>query len=279
MDTRLLINFEKIDGAENINVIRRSIPSKSISRIHWHNYYELEILVSGKMRQCINGREYEMTGGNMYLLSFYDYHSYISLEPCELINISFMPDVPDKRISYILEKNGKALVCCFDQEDMQHVLNRICSLEKELKENGYLSEIMLSTLLSEILTFVFRKTSDGSEPVVPLLIQKATGYIHANFRQDISLNSLAQTLSVSSGYLGKALKKNLNKSFNEYLGDIRMKYACNLLDSSQMPISDIASAAGYNSTTYFLYVFKKRFGMTPGEYKKLRDCTEQLYSD
>ena len=268
MTTGLYYKFENLSGITNINVVTRKHKKGTDFRVHWHNYYELGIVLSGKFIHSINGYEHEMKKGDVYLMSFYDYHKYLAAEDSEIILISFMPDVPDRRMSYFLEKTGKNSICMFDAEELDYLLSRIEKIKTETKDSGQMSEIMLSSLLSEILILVLRKTDNNTETALPLLVRKATGYIHSNFRQvDISLNSLAQELSVSTGYLGKLLKKSLGKSFNEYLEDVRLKYACSLLELSDMTIREISKSAGYNSSTYFLQVFKKRFGTTPGEYK------------
>ena len=80
---------------------------------------------------------------------------------------------------------------------------------------------------------------------------------------------LANRFSVSVNYLGSLFKKNMGTSFNEYLNNVRLRYACSLLQSSELSVKEVAFASGYNSTEYFLYIFKKKMGMTPREYKTL----------
>ena len=55
------------------------------------------------------------------------------------------------------------------------------------------------------------------------------------------------------------------------LGKTNLEYAWSLLESRDMSVGEIAFASGYNSVPYFLYVFKKRSGITPSEYKKIKE--------
>jgi AraC-like DNA-binding protein/quercetin dioxygenase-like cupin family protein len=277
MDTRLLMNFEKIENPGHISVTRRTIYKNCLTRIHWHNYYEMEIVASGTLLHHVNGKDEILTRGSAYLLSPYDYHSLkADRENVEIINISFSPESPDIRVSGFLEHLGKVTSCTFTNKEMQFVDSKISLLEKELTCGENMAEIMACALLSEILIYTLRCANCNFERTVPALVQKALAYVNASFRGDISLNSLAESLNVSPGYLGKAMSKSIGKTFNEYLCDIRLKYACNLLESSSMSIKEISETSGFNSTTYFLYVFKKRFGISPGEYKK-NITTMQLY--
>lgn len=268
MDTRLLMNFEEISASANIEIYRRTIPTGHYTKVHWHNYYEMEIILSGKGTHTLNNANYSMERGDVYLLSFYDYHAIRSLEDMDHITLSFLPNAPDKRISDFLESSGKPVCFKLNEENLQFFLEKIKHLEKELADGKQMSKVMSSSLLSELLIFSFRCANSNPDVTKPLLVQKATAYIHANFKEDITLDKLASHLGVSTGYLGKSLKKSLGKSFNDYLSDVRLKRACNLLESSDMSVNDIAASSGYSSATYFLYVFKKRFGITPGEYKK-----------
>jgi AraC-like DNA-binding protein len=228
----------------------------------------MEIMLSGKAVHTLNNTSYTIERGDVFLLSFYDYHAISALEDVDHITLSFLPNAPDKRISDFLESSGKPVCFRLDEENLEFFLEKIKHLEKELSDGKQMSKVMSSSLLSELLIFSFRCANSNPDVTKPLLVQKATAYIHANFKEDITLDKLAQHLGVSTGYLGKSLKNSLGKSFNDYLSDVRLKRACNLLESSGMSVSDISAASGFSSATYFLYVFKKRFGVTPGEYKK-----------
>ncbi len=277
MDKKLLMNLEAPLGKTNLEIIRRKLYAGRTIPVHWHDYCELEIILSGKAIHVMNGTEYELSRGSMYMLSFYDYHAFTALEETEMINLNFSRDLLDARISDYLENSGKAIVCSLSEEELEYIDGRVTALENENSPEIYMGDVVISSLLSEILARAIRKTNEAGKAALPPLVQQATAYIHTNFRRDISLDILAEALCVSSGYLGKLLKKSLNKSFNDYLGSVRLKYACNLLESSEMSVGDIAFAAGYNSVPYFLYVFKKKFGITPGEYKQLKDsCSKDL---
>jgi len=250
--------------------IRRKTMLVGETRLHWHDYYEMEIIVSGKALHCLNGQEYELSRGNMYILSYFDYHSVKALENTEIININFSPELLDGRISEYMKKSGKAVMCRLDEEQTEYMDGRISVLEKINKSAQSPDDLVLRAVLAEITAIVLKNSDEPEREAMPDFVQKAIGYIHENFRRDISLNILADKLSVSPGYLGKLLKGNLGKTFNEYLGDVRLKYACNLLESNNLSVGEIAINSGHNSVQYFLHVFKKRFGITPSQYRNLK---------
>lgn len=250
--------------------IRRKTMLVGETRIHWHDYYEMEIIVSGKAVHCLNGQEYELSRGNMYILSFFDYHSVKATENTEIININFAPELLDGRISEYMKKSGKAVMCRLDEEQTKYIDSRVKVLEQTNRSAQNSDDLVLRAVLAEITAILLKNSDEPEREAMPDFVQKAIGYIHENFRKDISLAILADKLSVSPGYLGKLLKGSLGKTFNEYLGDVRLKYACNLLESSDLSVGEIATSSGHNSVQYFLHVFKKRFGFTPSQYRNIK---------
>ena len=102
----------------------------------------------------------------------------------------------------------------------------------------------------------------------PLPVYQAIAYLNEHFLDKISLAKLASQLSFSPNFPGHLFKTQIGCSFNDYLNTLRLKYACSLLLSSNIPVKEIAYSAGYSSVEYSMYVFKKRMHMTPGEYRR-----------
>jgi AraC-like DNA-binding protein len=84
-------------------------------------------------------------------------------------------------------------------------------------------------------------------------------------------------LHISYGYFAKLFKAVIGKTFKEYLFDVRMSHAHNLLITSSNSVTEIASICGYDNLSYFVSEYKKTFGRTPkavqkeSNYKRLGD--------
>lgn len=103
-----------------------------------------------------------------------------------------------------------------------------------------------------------------------IYIQKAMIYLNERFREDISLNDLAEELKISPFYLSRMFKQERDSSFVEILTDLRVREAIRLLHTTHLSNREISSQIGYASTTYFYRVFKKTTGFTVSEIRKLR---------
>lgn len=94
-------------------------------------------------------------------------------------------------------------------------------------------------------------------------------YIEDNYaKSDLSLNEVASIAGFNEKYFSSKFKKEIGVTFVDYLTNIRMEAAKNLLQKTNMKLAEISEAVGYNNVEHFVRVFKKKNGMSPREYTK-----------
>lgn len=93
-------------------------------------------------------------------------------------------------------------------------------------------------------------------------------YICENYSQDISLDELSEKFRISKTYINNLLKSFYHRSFLDILQDYRLKEAKKMILENQYKISEIAEKVGYHDISYFIRVFKKKYGVTPNNYGK-----------
>ena len=103
------------------------------------------------------------------------------------------------------------------------------------------------------------------------VLKLAVDFIDHNYMdEEISLNKAAHVANVSANHFSALFSQNMGQTFTEYLTDLRMSKAKELLRCTAMRSSEIAGEVGYKDAHYFSYLFKKTQGMTPSEYRKTR---------
>ena len=103
------------------------------------------------------------------------------------------------------------------------------------------------------------------------VLKLAVDFIDHNYMdEEISLNKAAHVANVSANHFSALFSQNMGQTFTEYLTDLRMSKAKELLRCTAMRSSEIAGEVGYKDAHYFSYLFKKTQGMTPSEYRKMR---------
>lgn len=102
-------------------------------------------------------------------------------------------------------------------------------------------------------------------------IDKAMEIVHRYFAEDVSLQSVAQRVHVSPGYLSRLFTRIAGTSFTAYLTETRIERAKTLLSGGSMKVSEVAHSVGYADHAYFSRVFRKQTGMSPEEYHRASD--------
>ena len=99
-------------------------------------------------------------------------------------------------------------------------------------------------------------------------IKIARDYIGDNFSKDISLDDVSRVVNISPYYFSKLFKEATGENFIEYLTNIRIEKAKDLLKNSDLSMKEICAMCGYSDPNYFSRTFKKNVGLTPTEYKE-----------
>lgn len=107
------------------------------------------------------------------------------------------------------------------------------------------------------------------------ILRTAVDFIDSHYMdEEISLNTVANVANVSSNHFSALFSQNMGQTFIEYLTTLRMNKAKELLRCTGMRSSEIAGEIGYKDAHYFSYLFKKTQGMTPSDYRKVREDKE-----
>ena len=89
-----------------------------------------------------------------------------------------------------------------------------------------------------------------------------------HYRENLTLENIAASAFLSSGYASRIFKKQMNISIMDYLLQLRMDEAKKMLRETTLSIDEIASKTGYADSSYFTKVFRKAMGMTPSRYRQ-----------
>ena len=135
------------------------------------------------------------------------------------------------------------------------------------------SESLESTkkYLRDILTTTIEYRNTMADKKYTELIAKARKYIQDNYQnEEMSLQSVAGFVNVSSNHFSTIFRKETGENFIDYLTEVRMEKAKDLLTLTAMKSSEVGFEVGYRDPHYFSYIFKKTQGMSPKEYRRMK---------
>lgn len=256
--------------SQNIN--SRMYQTDSVP-MHWHDFYEIELVVSGSGVHTVNGTDYPWKTGEMHIIRLTDFHRITLDEPgiLHLVQIrpSHMPEVFLKEISL----QGGNLVTYLSPKDFS-AANALClMLEDRASGKRECQDDMEEHLLSALITLFFRSLDAGQASVKDaddILLDKIVIYINESFRENLTLEQIADRFFISKNYLCFYFKKHMNKSVMNYIKELRLEYAARLAVTTNIKCIEICETCGYGSVSNFLRDFKKRFGVSPLEMRKYR---------
>ena len=113
-----------------------------------------------------------------------------------------------------------------------------------------------------------REMGEVSDEKVPSVISEAKLYMSQNYSNaNLMLQDVAKAVNMSKSRFSTVFSQTTGQSFTEYLIYLRLSKAKELLKTSNLKSSQIATEIGYNDSHYFSYIFKKNVGMTPSDYR------------
>lgn len=122
--------------------------------------------------------------------------------------------------------------------------------------------------VEQVVTEALRGRDNATMKRYESLIQQAKNYIHEFYSEEhISLNSVAASVNISPSYFSAIFSQEAGMTFIEYLTEVRMNKAKELLMCSTLKSSEIGFEIGYKDPHYFSYLFKKTQGCTPKEFR------------
>ena len=91
-------------------------------------------------------------------------------------------------------------------------------------------------------------------------------YLNENYEKDISLTKLAEVFHLNASYISYLIKLETGLTYSQYLTELRIGKAKELLKTTNLSLTEICEAVGFNDYFYFIKKFKKVVGVTPGHY-------------
>ena len=224
-------------------------------------------VVRGRGYCYLDGQRVELGVGSLVLLDCYLPHRYGTDTGWEIYWIHFdgrmardtFEAVAQTRRQVILPKNTYHAA---------HALERIYTMFHVDKR---ISEALISKDITSIVTefLVFELPEEGV-PEHSARIEEVLSYINEHIDQPLTLESLAQRVSLSPFYFSRVFRKETGYTLREYLINTRINAARFYLRTTELSLKEISYRCGYGSDSTFCTTFKRLTGMTPLEYRNQR---------
>lgn len=252
--------------------------------LHWHDEMELIYIKKGQGTITVDFTQYTVSAGTIALIIPGQLHSIEQYghESMEYENIIFHPgilvtkktdtsntDILDPLLSGKLSVPSlytpdfpyyKEIAACIDANDE---ISRTNPPGYQLFIKSQLF-MLLFILVNKCVLKEHAKKDYKSLEKMKLILK----YVENHYMDKITIEDIADEVGLSQSHFMKYFKNTMGTSFIEYLNEYRLTMASRLLVSSDSSILAISAEVGYENLSYFNRTFKKRFEMTPREYRK-----------
>ena len=252
---------------------------------HTHDFIEIMYVCSGSITHVFGNREVTLQTDELIVLGKEARHSILSAGENDIgINLIISIDLFETLLNSLRQKSqlpaqkleallshGEENYCVFRASESIAVRNlmesMIYAVICEKSVNAYILQQSLGLLLCYLAAMPDEKKSAALTNYPSTTKQKIANYIQTSY-STATLTEAASMLGLSPSYLSRLIEQIFGESFKELLMKERFSAACELLRSTPMPIGDVINQVGYENSSYFHKEFKRRFGVTPSEYRK-----------
>ncbi|WP_416147568.1 AraC family transcriptional regulator [Salipaludibacillus sp. HK11] len=255
---------------------------------HRHDYLEITLVISGFGKEIINGIEHNLAPGTFTFMTPWYIHEIIpdTNHPLELYKCNFgvnmlVEDQQYEELNHLVFDNlYETPYIDISTTDTAKIKAIYEIMLDELNHVHLWKDLFFKTKIIELLIHFDRfrnnKNREMPSPEAPNTdtnIWNIIHFIHAHFREDLTLSRIAKKFHFNESYLSGAIKKHTGQNFTDLLHEIRVRNACALITSFDMSITEISHAVGYRSPKTFFRVFKSIKGISPDQFRK-NDLTQ-----
>ena len=270
-----LPNGQLFHIARRIRPADYEMPSLEIASDH----YSIGYLISGDRTTITPNSIFVQHPGNVSTLAPYIYHRTVpaSNEVYESILVKFSPlfvkPLTDQFGDQILDQIYARPTNRFPADMQAAIAGYFINLLEEYNKKSPYGDFKIQCILCELLLTILEyrlpeENSVSSDTLLTLPIMEAVYYMETHFAENITIEKAAGISSYSVAYFSRLFKKQVGKSYSEYLSHIRIKNASRLLLNTDKSITEIAIETGYQYPGNLSAAFRQKTGFTPQQYRK-----------
>jgi len=257
---------------------------------HRHNYVEIIYMYAGQTSHIINGKiRVRLQAGEFLFLNQFAYHEIEKAEEEDIaVNFIVLPEFFDQAFEMVGKDNilssfllsslqreaGDISYLYFKVADVLPVQNLaenlVWSLVNHQSNNRKLNQMTMGLLFLQLLNATDRIERETPSQYENMLVIDAIRHIEEDYK-NVRLIDLSAEMKLPVSGLSKLIKKQTGQTFKELLLQKRFSKAVQLLTNTNLSISDIILAVGYENTSYFYRTFKQLYGMSPHEFRKMNN--------
>ena len=249
--------------------------------VHWHDEFEIIYVRSGFLAVSISGESYigktgdafVVSPGNLHLMGSQtgtvDYYTF--LFPLKYISFR-TDDMLDEKLLEPLN-SGHLMICPRVKDTAKELCEQLIEIyeaKKDESESKITTQVRTKIILLQFILemwkkgFVIENDTSGRNTVEKEMVS----YIQQNFTGKISLREFGEQFHLSEKYISRYFKEHFHITLSQYVTYLRLEHAKQLLQDTDIPVTDVAMQSGYQNVSYFIRSFQKAYAVSPLKNRK-----------
>lgn len=244
-----------------------------------HDFYELILILEGSMELEVNSTTFMLPHSTLFLIRPGDIHTKHISKNCSHLNLAFPITIVDDLFHYLCLDDAKSdfldkstlLPVYLSKERRQNLYLKFEDLHLLPLHDKSLAKSRLRLIIMDIATKYFIFTPNSFIETNQHLPEWFNEFITEIHKKEVFCQPNTTILSLSNKtqeHLCRMFKKHLSMTPTQYLNDLRLNYAANLLIHTDQPIIDIAFMSGFQSLSYFYHLFQEKYKTSPSKFRK-----------
>ncbi len=244
---------------------------------HSHDFYEIFIIAKGTISHMVNGTMQHLPEGSLVFIRPDDVHSHLCNDPnTAFINLTFTRETSESLFEYLFDETKKTRMLHNDMPPMifldKSTTKRFVSQINELNTENWKDKDMLKlrtrTLLVNIFSYFASSMPQKSDIAIPLWLIDLKNKMEKPENFIIGIDRMIELSQKSKEHVFRSFKKHYGITVTDYINNLRVNYASNLLINTNLSIIDICYTCGFQSASYFYRVFKQKNSFSPNNFRE-----------
>lgn len=267
-------------------------PEYPVLTTHWHEEAEFTLITKGQGTYHMELMEYMIEPEDLIFVTPLALHSaaaqkgYGLLSETYVFHMNFLggnsTDICSTRYLQPLAHHEMSLPGVIKPGHPAYLsLRKIFSQISSLYDGGIPGyELALKSLLLQAIFLLLQfqeavPSSDGSNAIYSEKLKTVLDYMELHYMESIAVSDLARLCYFSEYHFMRFFKKHMNMTCIEYLKNLRLEKAVELLEDDNASILEVSLSVGFRNLSYFHRAFKKKYHMTPGEFLNMKTRAEE----
>jgi len=251
----------------------------TITGLHVHDFFEIFLITKGSVYHLVNGKRIHLVEGSLVLVRPDDIHCYEndgSVE-CELLNLAFPKTTLEALFVFLGEGfDGERLLfgetspsSIIEKHEIENVKARFQVLTVIPNHSKKMIRSEVRALLADLFIRFFSGQEKGLAYNMPEWLKDVVHEMKNKENFTVGLSRLYELAPKSPEHVTRMVRKHLGMTPTEWINELKLHYAANLLLHTDETILSICLESGFENLSHFYHRFRKYFQISPAKYRKI----------